>query len=218
MKYSAVGALLCVFSCYGMDWENARAVSTNGIISGAVYFVIHTREKSTMYRAGNETIYSGPDFYPIRFPHHLSVAVRCQKVLPTTGPLVTFHDAETYFITAHRDDAPYKKLDLWRARLDPAAKVYVYRASMYLRDVMLKLYDKQDHPIAEMSVERDDKRELAAYKEIIDDYADSSKLNFIYYQREDGRTGIGYEVILSHEKVLFLTKKKTTISSNRKNR
>jgi hypothetical protein len=195
MRHVLIFLLLCKISAHGAEIK----------IRGAAYFVIHTLQKSVMYRAQSETIFCEPYFYRIRIPGS-TVTLACQQLLKDTDAIITFHDRETDTLELKRDKNALTTLATWRAMLDPAAKIYVYKACITLRPkTLLELYDKRAHLIVGAhDVLCCEDGSFEDYKKMIRDFADfadPSLLNVKSSSWHGERIGKTDKIILSHQKI-----------------
>jgi hypothetical protein len=178
--------------------------SAENIIRGAVYFVIHTLQNSTMYRAGSKTIFCAPDFYRIRIPYTKIVSA-CQPLLKDSDAIITFHDQETDTLDLKRDNNALATLVIWRAMLDPAAKIYVYKACMDLTLKTVQLYDKRGHLITGVNgISCCEDSSLEDYRKMIRDcadFADPSLLNVRSSIWHGERIGKIDKITLTHQKI-----------------
>jgi hypothetical protein len=190
MRHALLFLLFCKIWAHGAEIK----------IRGAAYFVIHTLQKSVMYRARSETIFCAPDFYRIRIPY-TKIMSACQPLLKDTDAIITFHDPETDTLELKRDKNALATLATWHAMLDPKVKVYVYTAQMDPKYKTLQLYDRRGHLIIGLEhVSCRDDSSLEQYKEIIRDFADPSLLNTVRSEWNGERIGRRDKVILSYKK------------------
>jgi hypothetical protein len=189
MKHVVLMLMLSAFIAHGADT----------VMHDAVYFVIHTPQKSVMYRAGGETIFCAPDFYKVRMSNSKQEYI-CQQLLGDSQAIISFHDKDTAVLASQKDDNPLEKLATWRAMLDRTAKVHVYTAHMYPHRKTLALYDKREHLIVEINdVPYSENNSLEQYKEAMRDFADPRFLNSVQSLWEGERIGKDDKLILSNE-------------------
>jgi hypothetical protein len=182
----------------------AGDVATSGetfehYIRGAAYFVIHTPEESIMYRARMPTYYSAPNFYKMRLPG-FTTEVSVQETFHQAGYFITFHDSDTNLIESKQVMPTFDMKQYGKSLLDPAVKVYAYKACLYPRLDRLKVYDKRGHPIAEIPVAYHENILFDDYKELIRPYADPSKLTAFHYHWKREPTGCG-ALIMSYKNI-----------------
>lgn len=172
-------AWIMVFSSCGILLTGAEATVR---VPGAAYFVIHTYDGSTMYRASQQTIYSAPKFYKILLKNSKDL-YDCHKALSRSGPFVSFHDQDTYLIedSIQEDTEPFSKINQWQSMLDSSLKVRVYRTIVYTMQNKLRLCDKRGDCITDVKIQYNECMRNADFKEIISDWADHSQLeSFVY--------------------------------------
>lgn len=160
----------------------AMNTQQNTPIAGACYFVIHTKDGSTMYRALHQTIYPAPDFYQITIKN-ADKQHNWHAALPLSGPFVSFHDQATYLVEdgIRRDSKPFEKIELWRNLLDPRAKILSYKAVVYTMQHKIKTYDHRNEPIMEVPIDYDENMLDRDFKDVIKAYVDCSCLEKFDY-------------------------------------
>ncbi len=180
-------------TAFGMDIEKQIP------LPGASYFVIHTEDGSTVCRVSRQILYTAPYFYKILIKDSKDQS-DWHASLPSSGPLVSFHDQDTYLIEdgIKRDAKPFEKIALWEAMLDPCAKVFAYKAIVYTMQHTIKIYDKRNHFITDIEIRYDENMRDSDFRDVISAYVDHSRLEKFTYNTDTKDIMYAEDIIQSY--------------------